>query len=46
VDADGTYGIEPGHPLTDAERVAIARWRRHLAAIVAYRVPDVRRQSK
>jgi hypothetical protein len=41
VDASGKYQIEPTARLTDADRAAIARWRRHLAVIVTYAPPQV-----
>jgi hypothetical protein len=39
VSANGEYEIEPSRGLTDADRAAIARWRRHLAAVVSYDAP-------
>ena len=39
LDAGGEYRIEPVDRLTDVDRAAISRWRRHLAAMVAYEPP-------
>lgn len=39
VDPAGHVLIEPASDLTDADRAGIARWRSHLAAILAYQAP-------
>jgi predicted metal-dependent hydrolase len=41
VDSDNHLKIEPDDALTDADRAAIRRWDRHLAAIAAYEAPEV-----
>jgi len=40
VDGEGEFIIPVTPKLLPADDAAIRRWRRHLAAIVAYRVPD------
>ena len=39
--AEGAYRVEPADGLTEDDRAAIARWHRHLAALVAYEAPEV-----
>ena len=41
VDRDGVYHIEPGSKLSERDRLLVSRWRRHLAAIVTYQVPEI-----
>jgi hypothetical protein len=36
LNGDGELVVEPAERLTDADRAAVARWRRHLVAIVQY----------
>ncbi len=37
----GEYHVEPAERLTDEDRVAIARWRRHLAVVTTYKPPQL-----
>jgi hypothetical protein len=41
VNAAGEYRIEPAERLSDRDRSGIARWRHHLAAIIAYEPPQI-----
>ncbi len=36
VEGDDVLVVRPAGQLTDAERAAVARWRRHLVALVRY----------
>jgi hypothetical protein len=40
VNSDGEYRVAPSGNLSDRDRAAIARWRRHLAALVTYVPPQ------
>lgn len=40
-DADHQFIVPDDGRLTDADRIAIARWRLHLGALVEYRAPEV-----
>ena len=41
LDACQQVVVEPTDQLTDEDRAAVVRWRRHLGAIAGYRAPDV-----
>ena len=41
VDATGQYQIEPRPGLSEGDLARIARWRLHLACIVAYQAPEI-----
>ncbi|HXG73149.1 MAG TPA: hypothetical protein VNJ04_21355 [Gemmatimonadaceae bacterium] len=41
IDSEHRYQVEPRAGLTDADRVAIARWRHQLVIIVGYEPPEV-----